>query len=85
MFQLQEEQCEDVLNFIKDLTKTLLKASYEKIKKKCGPKKTVELSKLFPILIRYINNDFFLQLDCVEAIYEFTKSSKSGECKRKIL
>ncbi|CAG9807685.1 unnamed protein product [Chironomus riparius] len=78
--EIDKEKCTEVSNFIKDLTLTILKSCHENKGKK-NQKKLVDLSKMFPLFIRYIDSDVSSQIDCINALIEFASSNPSIENK----
>jgi translation initiation factor 4G len=72
--EVDKEKCIEVSNFIKDLTLTILKSCHENKGKK-SQKKSVDMSKMFPLFIRYIDSDISSQIDCINGLNEFAFSN----------
>lgn len=66
--------------FIQELTITILKTNYDAKGKKLTKLKT--FSEVFPILVRYIDNNILLSMKCIDAIIQFTNTYK---CEGKIM
>ncbi|XP_070497939.1 eukaryotic translation initiation factor 4 gamma 3-like isoform X2 [Chironomus tepperi] len=76
--EIDKEKCSEVSNFIQDLTITILKAWLESKGKK-SQKKMVDMTKLYPLFIRYLDNDILAQVECINALNMFAFTNPNIE------